>query len=709
MKNLATLVAITLTAITTDAQGDDGPFQFEFQEIAAGVWAGVRPDGPRYPVMGNATFVISDEGVVVFDGGGMPVMAEQIIEKIRSLTDQPVTHVVISHWHGDHSFGVYRFAEEFSGVQFVAHQFTRDVFNSTRIAYIDRQHDFITNNLEEFQNIVDTGVDSEGTEQSESDRRDYQRIIEDADVITREFDRARVTPADVTFADSYTIQSGGRIIELLHLGHANTAGDIVMWLPAERIVATGDMVVLPSPYAFNTPPRAWAATLRKLNELDYATLVPGHGRIQNDTAYVDLLIEAADSIAAQRDKLLATGLSDKEVQEQLDFSAFEERFTHGDEYVKGYYDAYYETPFRAAAMKALTGEPMVKIEPPQHTPFDDERWEIEAEEYEIVEYLGQQALRLRGGAAMLPDQNIQNCLVEFDIAASDDRGFAGLMFRVQDDANFEHFYIRPHQSGKPDANQYTPVFNGVSGWQLYHGAGYSAPVEYSVDEWMHVKIIFAGSQAKVYIDSDQPVLHINDLKRSAQGGGIGLNSANFSAVHFANFKTTVLADAYAFPPATEANDAEIDGLVTSWQVSDAFDGATLAGITKLEAAHKDSRSWTQLSAEKSGITNLARVQGIGEATDTVFARVIVDSDGPVVRELSLGYSDVAAVFVNDALIYKGNNTYQSRDYRYLGTIGMFDRVTLPLQDGENEVWIAVSEAFGGWGILATITEFADLP
>lgn len=138
MKNLATLVAITLTAITTDAQGDDGPFQFEFQEIAAGVWAGVRPDGPRYPVMGNATFVISDEGVVVFDGGGMPVMAEQIIEKIRSLTDQPVTHVVISHWHGDHSFGVYRFAEEFSGVQFVAHQFTRDVFNSTRIAYIDR-------------------------------------------------------------------------------------------------------------------------------------------------------------------------------------------------------------------------------------------------------------------------------------------------------------------------------------------------------------------------------------------------------------------------------------------------------------------------------------------------------------------------------------------------------------------------------------------
>ena len=92
--------------------------------------------------------------------------------------------------------------------------------------------------------------------------------------------------------------------------------------------------------------------------------------------------------------------------------------------------------------------------------------------------------------------------------------------------------------------------------------------------------------------------------------------------------------------------------------------------------------------------------------DTVLHRLTVIR--PVI-ELALGYSDVAAVFVNDTLIYKGNNTYQSRDYRYLGTIGLFDRVALPLQAGENEVWIAVSEAFGGWGILATITEFVDSP
>ena len=168
---------------------------------------------------------------------------------------------------------------------------------------------------------------------------------------------------------------------------------------------------------------------------------------------------------------------------------------------------------------------MVEIEPPESIPIDDERWQIDAVEYEIVDHLGQQALKIKGGAAMLPDINILNGSIEFDIAISPERGFAGLIFRAQEAANYEHFYIRPHQSGNPDANQYTPVFNGVSAWQLYHGGGYSAPVEYRYNEWMHIRIIFAGKQAKVYIDSDEPVLHIKDLKRIEEGGGIGLHSA----------------------------------------------------------------------------------------------------------------------------------------------------------------------------------------
>ena len=686
------------------ASSDDGLFSFEFEQLAPGVWAGVRTDSPRFPVMGNATFVISSEGVVVFDGGGMPTMSEQLIEEIRSLTDKPVTHVVTSHWHGDHNFGVFRFAEEYPDVQFVAHEFTRDVMNSSRINYIDRGPGFVERNRVEFEKIIESGVDSEGNTSNQVDRDIYKRILADGEAIEADAVRAKVTPPDIVFTERYVIESGDRTIELLHLGHANTAGDIVMWLPDERIVATGDIVVLPSPYAFNMPPRPWAQTLRNLNELDYNILVPGHGEVQRNADYVDLLIEVADTIANQRDDLLAQDKTVEEVQELLDFSAFEDRFTHGDVYVAHHYNEWFEQPFRAAAMKALTGEPMVEIAPPVSVPFADEGWRIEAAEHEVVDHLGEQALRLKGGAAVLPDLDIANAMIEFDIAVTEERGFAGLVFRLQDDANFEHFYVRPHQSGNPDANQYTPVINGVSAWQLYHGPGYSTPVEYRFNDWIHIKVIYAGSQARVYIDSDEPVLYVEDLKRDTHGGGIGVHSANFSAVHFANFEYTQLANAYGFPARSSAAVEAPAGLIKNWQVSNVFDGSILDGVARLGQSQTADLSWVEVAAEAGGITNLAEAGALGEGRNTVFARIVVEAESPGKKRLALGYSDAASVYVNGALVYQGDNTYMSRDYRYLGTIGLFDSVVVPLQAGENEVWVAVSEAFGGWGIMGTLTE-----
>lgn len=696
------LIAALLCVLSTSAMASKGsPFVFEFEELAPGVWAGVRPDGPRFPVLGSTVFVISEEGVVVFDGGGMPAMTEQLIAKVRSLTELPITHVITSHWHGDHNFGVFRIAEEFDQVQFIAHEFTQEVMNSSRINYIDRELGFVEENYDRFIQIIETGKDLDGTERSATERAAYRDIIEHRDEIDHEFLRAKVTPANVTFSDSYLIKSGSRRIELLHLGHANTEGDIVMWLPEEKIVATGDIVVLPSPYAFNVPPRAWSQTLRKLNALGYEILVPGHGEIQRDTAYVDLIIETSDAIADQRDRMLAEGMSAEEVQAALDFSAFEARFTHGDDYTRGYYKAFFEIPFRAAALKAVSGERMVQPPAPESVPFDDARWQIEAAESEVTEYLGKTALRIKGGGALLPEVDIRNGLVEFDIAITPERGFAGLIFRWQSEGNYEQFYVRPHQSGNPDANQYQPVNNGSASWQLYHGDGYSAPVVYKYNEWLPVKVLFAGTQALVYIDSDEPVLHVTDLKRGPGSGAIGVSSANFSAVHFANFRYTQLANQYALPAVRNTAKPDI-GVITEWQVSDVFDGALLEAA-KLERAVQRERSWTTLAAEASGISNLAEVSRVS-AGNTVFARRVLQAERAGSKLLSIGYSDQARVYLNGELLYVGDNTYQTRDYRYLGTIGLFDSVVLPLKKGDNELWIAVTEAFGGWGIIGRISD-----
>ena len=471
-------------------------------------------------------------------------------------------------------------------------------------------------------------------------------------------------------------------------------------MPDERIVATGDIVVAPSPFAFNVAPRRWAATLRAIRQLDYAALVPGHGAVQRNTDYVDLLIETAETIADQRDALVANGVATDDIPDRLDFSAFEERFTGGDAYVKVFYENYMVQAFSAAAVKALGDGRMVEPPPAENVPFDDERWQFLGNEHEVVEHLGRTALRMKGAAALLPELEIRNGVVEFDIAVSGERGFAGALFRYLGAGNSEHFYIRPHQSGNPDANQYQPLFNGGDAWQLYHGDGYGAPVEYRLNEWLPVKIVFAGSQAEIYIDSADPVIHVRDLKRDVAAGAIGLMSANFGDAHFSNFRYTVLADAYAFaqPPQVE----RVPGMIASWQISDAVSSATIDARSRLDSDWLAARSWSTAAAEASGIVNLSAHAARDAANDTVLARLVLEADAAGTRELQFGYSDRAAVYLNGRLLYRGDNTYMSRDYRYLGTIGLFDSIALPLEPGENELIIAVSESFGGWGLMGRL-------
>jgi hypothetical protein len=142
--------------------------------------------------------------------------------------------------------------------------------------------------------------------------------------------------------------------------------------------------------------------------------------------------------------------------------------------------------------------------------------------------------------------------------------------------------------------------------------------------------------------------------------------------------------------------------VRRWSVSSSFPVALLEDDTELDPAFLETLSWSPLDAKSDGITNLARVQGLADG-DTAFARVVVDSDAPRLQRVRFGYSDRVRVYANGALLYAGSNDYRSRDYRYLGTIGLFDEVFVPLEQGRNEILFAVSESFGGWGILAQIS------
>jgi hypothetical protein len=343
----------------------------------------------------------------------------------------------------------------------------------------------------------------------------------------------------------------------------------------------------------------------------------------------------------------------------------------------------------------------------QSIPFDSDRWEVNAKESNVETYLGKKSLFLQKGFAVVKDSEFTDGIIEYDVAFSKKRGFMGAVWRLQDLENHEHFYIRSHQSGNPDATQYTPIFNGSSGWQIYYGEGYAASVKHSFNEWVHVKIIVSGKNAEVYIqDMDTPLLFIHDLKREIKSGKVGIVGGVGAPGHFANFSYTTIKN----PPLKgKAKTLEPPtGAIMSWSVSNAFDEKSLKGKYRLTKDDKQKLTWEMLTSDRSGLANLARVQGPKKGKNSAFTRITITSEIEQIKLLQFGFSDRAKVYFNNQLVYAGDNTYRTRDYRFLGTIGFFDELYLPLKKGENELWIAVSETFGGWGVQAKFEDMVGI-
>lgn len=350
----------------------------------------------------------------------------------------------------------------------------------------------------------------------------------------------------------------------------------------------------------------------------------------------------------------------------------------------------------------------------QTVPFSSDQWVFRAQDKKLEDFQGKPSLYLQGGIAYLKDVAFQNGIIEFDVFMQEQRSFFGPIFRIEDENNYEEFYLRSHLSGKPDAMQYTPVYNGVSAWQLYHdqGApgsfdlnnwkmtalgGYNTPYVFTFGQWMHVKLLIADTSAEIYFNNEkEPTLQIRELKRGLKTGTIGVQ-AGAAPAHFANFSYTKM-DKVNLAKAPLNAAPEEPNRIAKWLISETFGEKELENQTQLPDAFLKTRQWGALEAERTGLVNISKLRERTPEKNTVLAKFELNATKDQLKKLELGFSDRARVYCNGILLYSGNNTYQSQDYRHLGTIGFYDAVYLPLKKGKNEIMIAVSETFGGWGI-----------
>lgn len=354
----------------------------------------------------------------------------------------------------------------------------------------------------------------------------------------------------------------------------------------------------------------------------------------------------------------------------------------------------------------------------RNVPADSTYWYLQGNAG-FKEYQGRKCIFLDGGAALLNDFEARDAIIDVDVISPASRGFFGAQFRIDSTgANAEYIYLRPQFSGQPDAMQYTPVIGGGLNWQIYNGPGFTGAVEIPHNEWFHMRIVFKGAQAYLYIkDMNTPALVMNDLKSGVERGYVGV-VALMGEVYFSDFKIQTTPDADWF-----RNEPQMmPGILTGWELSVSYDALSIDAERPLTAAETDTIQWEKVEAEAPGFVLINRYRSAPRIRVTfandfskrlepqpgsklIYARCIIDSPVDAVKKLSFGYSDEISIFLNGNILFRGRSAQNFRDTRFLGIVDPEnDAVYLNLKKGRNELILALTELGGGWGFICRLNE-----
>jgi cyclase len=348
-----TLFALTLATMTSvcaaSAQdvGWPGPTRVE---LAPGIVQFISPDLAGN-VDGNSIAILTDQDVVLFDATLLPRTADAVLKELRQLTPKPVRYLVNSHWHPDHSGGNAEIAKAFPDLEIIASQRTRDLMDDTAGVYAKTLEFEFAQATKEIHKELKSGKNSDGTPLTPTEREDLRSQLTLEDQFLAEFKGVHSKLPTLTFGDAMSLFYGGREFRFSRLpGH--TAGDVVVFLPAEKILLTGDLLVYPVPFCADSHPSAWIASLEALSRLNAKIIVPGHGQAQSD-AFLQLVLDSFRSIRQQVSEALHRGLTWQETEKAINLVTIRTQFTHDDPNLNAVFDGNF-TPIMRRFYDELT-------------------------------------------------------------------------------------------------------------------------------------------------------------------------------------------------------------------------------------------------------------------------------------------------------------------------------------------------------------------
>jgi cyclase len=357
--SLAVLLLSPASAPAPKSAADDPARRFTVTPLADGVYAVIRDDRPGFMVDANNLFIVNERDVVVVDSNGAPAITKQVVAALKRLTDKPVRYVVNTHYHDDHIRGNQVWRDAYPGVEFIAHAFAREYLPGQ--GAINRKN-FLAGAppfLDDLRTALGAGKNLMGGPLTSEERDSLESDVSLAGLVLSEGEKAETVLPTITVADRLTLERGSRVIDILHLGSGHTAADLVVHLPREGIVATGDLVAWPVPLVGDPQSHIaeWGTTLAKLRDLHASILVPGHGPILRDDAYVRTLQEMFTSITAQAQDAVQSGAAGEAARRRIDLQPYRDRLAGDSPVRRGLFQMYVAQPAVAAALREAAGTP----------------------------------------------------------------------------------------------------------------------------------------------------------------------------------------------------------------------------------------------------------------------------------------------------------------------------------------------------------------
>lgn len=318
-------VIATLCGVAASAVAASGPLEVSVEKaramlikerLADDVYLFRAPQDLEFWTATNSVVIVNGEDVTVFDSCTRAVTARAVIAEIRKLTSKPVRFLINSHWHQDHWSGNAEYAAAFPGLRIISTAETRAYMAKMGPRFfVDEVNAFgFARSREELAKAIQTGKLADGSPLTPELRARMERFVAKGLQFIAEIEALPRLLPNLVYRNEMTFWSGRREFRLSSLTGDATAS-AVLYLPQEKVLITGDVLVSPEdgkgPPPWTTSSYAmspWLDSLRRLETLDVSVIVPGQGPPMRDKIYLRRTIELFATVISQVHAALERGL-----------------------------------------------------------------------------------------------------------------------------------------------------------------------------------------------------------------------------------------------------------------------------------------------------------------------------------------------------------------------------------------------------------------